>query len=102
MLRVLEKLQRVRRHQVSRNATWILLGQGANVLLQAGYFVLLARLLGVREYGVFAGAFAVVNLITPYSTLGAGMLFMRHVMVDRARAAVYWGNSVAITAVATV
>ena len=102
MLRVLEKLQKVRRHQVSRNATWILLGQGANVLLQAGYFVLLARLLGVREYGVFAGAFAVVNLITPYSTLGAGMLFMRHVMVDRARAAVYWGNSVAITAVATV
>ena len=72
------------------------------MLLQAGYFVLLARLLGVREYGVFAGAFAVVNLITPYSTLGAGMLFMRHVMVDRARAAVYWGNSVAITAVATV
>jgi len=102
MLGVLKKLQKARQHQVSRNATWMLLGQGANVLLQAGYFVLLARLLGVREYGVFAGAFAVVNLITPYSTLGAGMLFMRHVMVDRARAAVYWGNSVAITAAATV
>ncbi len=102
MLGALKKLRKVRQHQVSRNATWILLGQGANVVLQAGYFVLLARLLGVREYGVFAGAFAVVNLITPYSTLGAGMLFMRHVMVDRARAAVYWGNSVAITAVATV
>jgi O-antigen/teichoic acid export membrane protein len=70
MLGVLKKLQKARQHQVSRNATWMLLGQGANVLLQAGYFVLLARLLGVREYGVFAGAFAVVNLITPYSTLG--------------------------------
>jgi O-antigen/teichoic acid export membrane protein len=102
MLGLLEKLRKVRQHQVSRNATWILLGQGANVGLQAGYFILLARLLGVREYGVFAGAFAVVNLITPYSTLGAGMLFMRHVMMDRARAAVYWGNSVAITAVASV
>ena len=79
-----------------------MLGQGANVVLQAGYFVLLARLLGVKEYGVFAGAFAVVNLITPYSALGAGMLFMRHVTADRARAAVYWGNSVVITAVATV
>jgi O-antigen/teichoic acid export membrane protein len=102
MFRILERFEKMRQHQVSRNATWIFLGQGTNVLLQAGYFVLLARLLGVREYGIFAGAFAVVNLVTPYSTLGAGMLFMRHVTVDRARAAVYWGNSVAVTAVATV
>jgi O-antigen/teichoic acid export membrane protein len=102
MSRILERLEKMGQHQVSRNAAWIFLGQGANVLLQAGYFVLLARLLGVREYGVFAGAFAVVNLVTPYSTLGAGMLFMRHVMVDRVRAAVYWGNSVAVTAAATV
>jgi O-antigen/teichoic acid export membrane protein len=102
MASIFKQLEKMWRHQVSRNAGWIFLGQGANVVLQAGYFVLLARLLGVSEYGVFAGAFAVVNLITPYSTLGAGMLFMRHVMVDRARAAVYWGNSVAITAAATV
>src|SRR5580698_8037033 len=102
MKRLLARFAQLRQHGVSRNAAWIFLGQGANVLLQAGYFVLLARLLGVREYGVFAGAFAVVNLVTPYSTLGAGMLFMRHVMVDRVRAAVYWGNSVAVTAAATV
>src|SRR5271156_725567 len=98
----LDRLEKLRQHRISRNASWLFLGQGTNLLLQAGYFILLARLLGVREYGVFAGAFAVVNLVTPYSALGAQMLFMRHVMVDRVRAAVYWGNSVAVTAAATV
>ena len=93
---------RLQQHRVSRNASWTFLGQGTNFLLQAGYFVLLARLLGVKEYGVFAGAFAVVNLVTPYSALGAGMLFMRYVTLDRSKAAIYWGNSLAVTAAATV
>jgi O-antigen/teichoic acid export membrane protein len=97
-----EFLDKLTKHRISHNASWIFLGQGANFLLQAGYFVLLARVLGVREYGVFAGAFAIVNLVTPYSALGAGMLFMRYVTADRSRAATYWGNSLIVTAVATL
>ena len=97
-----ELLGKLRKHRVSHNASWIFLGQGANFLLQAGYFILLARVLGVREYGVFAGAFAIVNLVTPYSALGAGMLFMRYVTADRSRAATYWGNSLIVTTVATL
>jgi O-antigen/teichoic acid export membrane protein len=98
---MLQFFQRLRDHRISRNASWVLLGQATNCLLQVGYFVLLARLLGVKEYGVFAGAFAVVNLVTPYSALGAGMLFMRYVTADRSKAATYWGNSLIITTVAT-
>lgn len=101
MPRLLDRLQTIRDHRISRNASWILLGQGTNLLLQAGYFVLLARLLGVKQYGVFAGAFAVVNLVTPYSALGAGMLFMRYVTAERSSAATYWGNSLLITTVAS-
>jgi O-antigen/teichoic acid export membrane protein len=97
VLRILEQLEKVRQHRISRNAGWLFLGQGTNLLLQAGYFILLARLLGVREYGIFAGVFAVVNLITPYSALGAGMLFMRYVTADRGNAATYWGNSLVVT-----
>jgi O-antigen/teichoic acid export membrane protein len=99
---LLIRFAQLRRHRISHNASWMFLGQGTNFLLQAGYFVLLARLLGVKEYGVFAGAFAVVNLVTPYSALGAGMLFMRYVTLDRSKAAIYWGNSIAVTAAATV
>jgi O-antigen/teichoic acid export membrane protein len=101
MAAILSWLQKLRDHRVSRNASWVFAGQGANFGLQAAYFILLARVLGVKEYGVFAGAFAVVNLITPYSALGAGMLFMRYVTADRTRAAIYWGNSLVLTTLAT-
>jgi O-antigen/teichoic acid export membrane protein len=72
------------------------------MLVQAGYFVLLSRLIGVTEYGVFAGAFALVNTVTPYTDLGSGMLFMRYVTKDRSLAKVYWGNALMATALSTV
>jgi O-antigen/teichoic acid export membrane protein len=84
-------------HKTARNASWMLVGQGGNFLLQAGYFILLARLLGVNEYGAFAGAFALVNIISPYSALGGGMLFMRYVIEDRSKAGLYWGNALLTT-----
>jgi O-antigen/teichoic acid export membrane protein len=90
---------KLRRHKTARNASWMLVGQGANFFLQAAYFVLLARLLGVTEYGAFAGAFALVNIISPYSALGGGMLFMRYVIADRSKAGMYWGNAVLTTSV---
>lgn len=76
----------------------MVVGQGANFFLQATYFLLLARLLGVSEYGIFAGAFALVNTVTPYTALGSTMIFMRYVSGDRSLAPVYWGNTLAITA----
>jgi O-antigen/teichoic acid export membrane protein len=67
-------------------------GQGISFVLQAGYFVMLARVLGVEEFGVFAGASAFVSLATPFSSLGAHMLFMRYVTADQRQFARYWGN----------
>lgn len=96
---IFERFQQLRQHQVSRNASWILLGQGANFFLQALFFLLLTRLLGVTEYGVFSGAFALISIATPYSSLGGGMLFMRYVTADHAQAGVYWGNTLLVTSV---
>ncbi len=84
------------------NASWMLLGQGGNFLLQAGTFILLARLLGVTQYGIFAGAFALVNVITAYSSVGSSLLFMRYVTANRAEANVYWGNGLMVTSALTV
>jgi len=83
---------------VIHNALWMLLGQGGNFLLQGLYAVLLARLLGASEYGIFAAALALVNIIAPYTSLGSNMLFMRYVTADRSHAQIYWGNMLAITA----
>jgi O-antigen/teichoic acid export membrane protein len=70
----------------------MLLGQGLNLVLQAAYFILLARLLGVAEYGVFAGAFAFVSIAAPYSALGSGLVFLRYVSMNANNFAIYWGN----------
>lgn len=86
--------------RLGRNTGWMMIGQGLNLSFQVGYFILLARLLGVREYGVFAGAFAFVGLAMPYSTLGSGILFVRYVGRDHGRFAAYWGNVLLSSAVA--
>jgi len=86
------QMESLRTSPFARNAGWMLVGQGFGILLQAGYFVLLARLLGVKEYGVFVGAFAFVGIVMPYSTLGSGTVFMRYVGAQPGTFAAYWGN----------
>jgi len=95
--KLLMHIRHLRGHQLTRNASWILLGQGANFFLQAGSFILLARLLGAKEYGIFAGVSALVNTVAPYSAMGAGTLFMRYVTEDRENASIYWGNAILTT-----
>lgn len=79
-------------NSLARNAGWMLVGQGINLVFRAGYFILLARLLGVREYGVFVGAFAFVAIATPYCALGSGLVFVQYVTTNPRNFASYWGN----------
>jgi hypothetical protein len=65
--------------QLAKNASWMFLGQGVSFVVQAGYFILLARLLGADRYGIFVGAAAAVSLLSQYSMLGSGMVLLRQV-----------------------
>jgi O-antigen/teichoic acid export membrane protein len=85
-------LKRARRSALVRNASWLLAGQGLSLVLQGGYFIVLARLLGTAQYGVLAGAVALVAVVSQYSTLGSGLLFLRYVSPDPTRFREYWGN----------
>ncbi len=82
---------------LARNASWMFLGQGMSFFVQAAYFILLARLLGSQQYGVFVGAFALVSIASQYSTMGSGLVMLRHVSQDRAKFAEYWGNVILTT-----
>jgi O-antigen/teichoic acid export membrane protein len=82
---------------LARHAGFMFVGQGTGYLLRAVYFVLIARLLGVLQYGVVVGAFALVNMVTNYGRLGSSVVFLRHVSADRTRFAVYWGNILLVT-----
>jgi O-antigen/teichoic acid export membrane protein len=89
---LLNRIRALRASSLARNAGWMMVGQSLNLILQAGYFILLARLLGVEEYGIFAGAFAFVAIATPYSSLGSGLLFVRYVSLSAGNFAACWGN----------
>jgi O-antigen/teichoic acid export membrane protein len=82
---------------LARNAGWMFLGQGLGLIFQTTYFIVLARLLGSREYGIYAGTFALVSMASQYSTIGSGTVFMRYVSPDRSKFPTYWGNILIIT-----
>jgi O-antigen/teichoic acid export membrane protein len=83
---------RARKSVLVQNAAWLFAGQGLSFVVQGFYFIVLARLLGTNQYGLLAGAFALVGIVGQYSTLGSGILFLRYVSADHSRFRLYWGN----------
>jgi O-antigen/teichoic acid export membrane protein len=80
------------RGRLAKNASWMFLGQGVSFAVQACYFILLARLLGANQYGIFVGAAAAVSLLSQYSTLGSGLVMLRQVSRHNSEFPQYWGN----------
>jgi O-antigen/teichoic acid export membrane protein len=86
--------------RLAKNAGWTLIGQGLGYGLRVVYFIAIARLLGVLQYGILAGGFALVNLVAQYARLGMGTVLLRYVSGDRSRFALYWGNILMATVLA--
>lgn len=73
------------------------LGQGTSIACQGAYFILLGRLLGPAEYGIYAGVFATVTILSAYSTLGSQFTLLRYVSPDPGKFAPYWANVLVTT-----
>jgi O-antigen/teichoic acid export membrane protein len=85
-------VKRARKSVLVRNAGWFFAGQGLSFVVQALYFFVLARLLGTKQFGLLAGAAALVAIVSQYSTFGSGLLFLRYVSPEHSRFRLYWGN----------
>lgn len=72
-------------------------GQSLGYGMRIVYFILIARLLGVLQYGIVVGAFALVNLVAEYGRLGTGTILLRYVSPDHKNFATYWGNLLFVT-----
>jgi O-antigen/teichoic acid export membrane protein len=83
--------------RLRRQATWMISGNGAAVLFQAAYFMLMGRMLGSREYGSFVGVVALVNVLSQFSSMGTEMLLVRNISRDRASFAVTWGKALLVS-----
>lgn len=76
-----------------KNTLWLLLSQGSTLMLQAGYFVMIARALGPEQYGAFVGTTAFVSILAPFVSLGSGNLLVKNVSRNRTLFPEYWGNT---------
>ena len=84
---------RLQQNSLATNTLWMLLAQGLRLVLQAGYFVIIARVLGPEQYGAFVGVTALISILAPFASLGGGNLLIKNVSRNKALFAEYWGNA---------
>ena len=80
-----------------RDTTHLSIGQGFRLVIQAAYFVLVARALGPDAYGGFVTVVAMAALLGPFSGLGTPNLFIKNVRSGKRVAAICWGNGILLT-----
>jgi O-antigen/teichoic acid export membrane protein len=72
-------------------------GQGISIVCQGVYFILLARLLGATQYGIYVGVVAMVTILSQYSSLGSPYVLLRYVSQNPKNFARCWGNVLVTT-----
>jgi O-antigen/teichoic acid export membrane protein len=80
----------------------MLSAQIARLLVQIGYFVLIARTLGVTGLGELAAALAVVFLLVPFGGAGTGNLLVRSLARDPASFGSYFGYALLVSVASAV
>jgi O-antigen/teichoic acid export membrane protein len=86
-------IKQLRMNRLARNTGSMFAGEGARVVIQALYFIVIARQLGSMGYGIFASVLAIVAILGPFATWGWGDLLIKHVSRDRTVFQAYWGQT---------
>jgi O-antigen/teichoic acid export membrane protein len=89
--------ERLKESLLARNTFAMLTGGGIRLLVQGIYFVLIARALGVEQYGAFVGVVALVAILAPFASFGTGSILIRNVARDRETFGHSWGNALWMT-----
>ncbi|MGB5712704.1 MAG: oligosaccharide flippase family protein, partial [Waterburya sp.] len=79
-----------------KDTSWMLIARLINVIVQAAYFIILARSLGTENYGSFVGVSALASLLSPFAALGSDDILVKRVSVERGVFPSYWGNALLI------
>jgi O-antigen/teichoic acid export membrane protein len=85
-------LQRLKSSNFARDTGHLAVGQGLRLVIQAVYFVLIARVLGPEKYGAFVAVVALAGILSPFSGLGTSNLFVKNIRSGRRSAGLCWGN----------
>ena len=93
LLKIKSKLSSLFRKDLARDTLWMLLSKLLRVLIQAGYFIIVARTLGAKNYGSFISVTALASLAFPFVGLGSEHILLKYVSIDKTVFSLYWGNT---------
>ena len=79
------------------NIIWSGLGYGGRLLLQAAYFILVARILGSANFGLYSGVLGLVSIFVPFAAWGSGLILIKHVSREPQSFSLYWGTALTVT-----
>ena len=91
------KVTNIFKSSLAKDTLWMLASKLFNIVMQAAYFIIVARLLGKDNYGSFIAITAVANLVFPFVPLGSEHLLIKNVSVDRTAFNTNWGNGLLLT-----
>lgn len=97
LLSKLQLLRDLKESKLARNASWMLVGQGFKLLIQAMYFTVIARSLGAQNYGAFVGVVGFVGILLPFASMGSGYLLIKNVARDECKFRENWGSALLTT-----
>ena len=92
-------LHRFGKSELAKNTAKLSMGQGLRLLIQAVYFVLIARSLGPKQYGAFVAMTSLVAVAAPFAGFGSPMVLLKYVSRDRKLLSLYWGSGLLTIAV---
>ena len=78
---------------LAKDTLWMLCSKLFNVVIQAAYFIIVARLLGRENYGSFIAITATASIVFPFVGLGSEHLLVKNVSTNRETFSTHWGNS---------
>lgn len=81
---------------LAKDTLWMLFSKLFNVVMQAAYFVIVARLLGRENYGSFIVITAMTSIVFPFVPLGSEHLLVKNVSTNRETFSTYWGNGLVL------
>jgi O-antigen/teichoic acid export membrane protein len=79
-----------------RDTSWIFIGRIFRVIVQAIYFIIIARVLGAEQYGSFIAVTALASILFPFIALGSEHVLVKYVAIDKSLFRVYWCNTLFI------
>lgn len=96
---MIDKIRKTTQKPLVRNTLWMILSLGGRLVLQAIYFIIIARTLGPEQYGAFISVQALVAIISPFTSLGAPELLVKNVSRNPENFSIYLGNAFVVTSV---